>query len=325
MMDFRTIVVIPASDIRIEHATRIMLFGSCFSENIGNRLCQSKFCVDSNPFGILYNPFSISFAIRRLLSAMPFCENDLVFHNGLYHSMMHHGQFSAPDKDVCLRNIAQRFENAVVNIKQSDLLLITFGSAYIYRWKESGEVVGNCHKFPSRLFHRLRLTVEEIVIEWEKLIATLLDHRSGAKILFTISPVRHWKEGAHENQLSKSVLHLAIDQLQKLFPGNVRYFPAYEVMVDELRDYRFYDEDMMHPSAVAIDYIWQLFGNTFFSSDTKKINDEWEQIRKALDHHPLHPGTAAHDLFVKDTLQKLDLFSKKYPGISCDEEKNMLI
>lgn len=139
------------------------------------------------------------------------------------------------------------------------------------------------------------------------------------KLLFTVSPVRHWKEGAHENQISKSILHLAIDNLVQLFPENVRYFPAYEVMIDELRDYRFYDEDMIHPSSFAIDYIWQLFSNTFFSSETIRINKEWEQIRRAMEHRPLYPGTKEHEVFVKDTLRKLEAFSRRYPEISCDD------
>lgn len=318
-MHFRTIVDIPVSDIRIDHSTKMMLFGSCFSENIGRKLQQSKFQVDINPFGILYNPLSVSAAIYRLLSATPFSEADLVVNNGIYHCLMHHGHFSAPDKDTCLQNISERFEKAVMSIKQTNLFLITFGSAYAYKWKESGDIVGNCHKFPSRLFYRFRLSVEDIMEEWKKLIIKFISIHPDIQLLFTVSPIRHWKEGAHENQISKSILHLAIDSLQQLFPENVHYFPAYEVMMDELRDYRFYDEDMMHPSSFAIDYIWQLFGNSFFSSETKQINEEWEQVRKAMDHRPLYPGTETHSAFVEDTLRKLESFSKKYPDISCDD------
>lgn len=318
-MDFRTIIDISVSDIEINHSSRMMLFGSCFSENIGRKLLQFRFQVDVNPFGILYNPFSISAAMQRLLSATPFEESDLVFNNGLYHSLMHHGYFSSFDKTACLEGISERFESAVSQLEQTDLFLITFGSAYLYQWKENGEIAANCHKLPARLFRRFRLSVEEITEEWEKLISMLMAIRPDAKILFTVSPVRHWKEGAHENQISKSILHMAIDNLERLFPGNVRYFPAYEIMIDELRDYRFYDEDMMHPSSFAIDYIWHLFGNTFFSVDTTKINKEWEQIRKAIEHRPLYPGTEAYNTFVKDTRRKLEAFRRRYPWISCDD------
>lgn len=318
-MDFRTIIDISVSDIEINHSSRMMLFGSCFSENIGRKLLQFRFQVDVNPFGILYNPFSISVAMQRLLSATPFEESDLVFNNGLYHSLMHHGYFSSFDKTACLEGISERFESAVSQLEQTDLFLITFGSAYLYQWKENGEIAANCHKLPARLFRRFRLSVEEITEEWKKLISMLMAIRPDVKILFTVSPVRHWKEGAHENQISKSILHMAIDNLERLFPGNVRYFPAYEIMIDELRDYRFYDEDMMHPSSFAIDYIWHLFGNTFFSVDTTKINKEWEQIRKAIEHRPLYPGTEAYNTFVKDTRRKLEAFRRRYPWILCDD------
>ncbi|WP_294080413.1 GSCFA domain-containing protein [Proteiniphilum sp. UBA5384] len=318
-MDFRTIIHNPVSAIQIDHTTRMMLFGSCFSENIGRKLQYYKFRLDLNPFGILYNPFSISAAIRRLLGAESFSEADLVSCNGIFHSLMHHGQFSSSDKDTCLRNISDRFECAAGNIRQTDLFLITFGSAYVYQWKESGVIVGNCHKFPSNMFHRFRLSVGEVIEEWSEIITALKAVQPKIQLLFTVSPVRHWKEGVHENQLSKSVLHLAIDKLQHLFPDNVYYFPAYEVMIDDLRDYRFYENDMIHPSSVAIDYIWQLFGKTFFSDHTMKINEEWEQIRKALDHRPIYPGTNAHNKFMKDTRRKLNEFILKFPEISCDE------
>lgn len=323
-MDFRTHIVIPESDISINHSTSMMLFGSCFSEHIGSKLLQHKFKVDVNPFGILYNPFSVSRAIRRLLSAESFSAADLVFNNELYHSPMHHGHFSATDKEVCLQNISSRFDQAVSFIGQTDLFLITFGSAYAYQWRESGEIAGNCHKFPADRFRRLRLSVEEIVEEWVEVITLLTVINPTAKLLFTVSPVRHWKDGAHENQISKSILHLAIDALQERFRERISYFPAYEVMMDELRDYRFYNEDMIHPSPLAVDYIWNCFSETYFSAATQRVNDEWAQIRRALDHRPLHPGTESYRLFTEGTAQKLDAFARRYPEISCEEERRLL-
>jgi hypothetical protein len=323
-MDFRTHIVIPESDISINHSTSMMLFGSCFSEHIGSKLLQHKFKVDVNPFGILYNPFSVSRAIRRLLSAESFSAADLVFNNELYHSPMHHGHFSATDKEVCLQNISSRFDQAVSFIGQTDLFLITFGSAYAYQWRESGEIAGNCHKFPADRFRRLRLSVEEIVEEWVEVITLLTVINPTAKLLFTVSPVRHWKDGAHENQISKSILHLAIDALQERFRERISYFPAYEVMMDELRDYRFYNEDMIHPSPLAVDYIWNCFSETYFSAATQRVNDEWAQIRRALEHRPLHPGTESYRLFTEGTAQKLAAFARRYPEISCEEERRLL-
>ncbi len=319
-MEFRTRVDIPVSDVPINHSTGIMLFGSCFSSYIGSKLQQCNFTVDLNPFGILFNPFSISDAIQRLLQGKGVAEADLVQRKGVYHSFMHHGEFSSPDKQVCLNAISMHFTRASQALQVTDFMLVTFGTAYVYRWKETGEVVANCHKFPEVNFQRVRLSVHDIVEEWSKLIERLIVRRPIMKCVFTVSPIRHWKDGAHENQVSKSILHLAIDELQKRFDGVVRYFPAYEIVLDELRDYRFYNEDMLHPSPVTVEYVWQRFAETFFTPRTRAINREWESIRKLLDHRPLHPGSASHQTFVEQTMLKLREFKRKYPFISCDEE-----
>lgn len=323
-MDFSTPVHIPRTDIPITHSDRILLLGSCFSEHIGNRLSMNKFNVDLNPFGILFNPVSISRTLRRLWSGKPFSETDLVYHRGLYHSLMHHGQFSDPVKKVCLQKISDRFLPANALIGQPAVYMITFGTAYVYRWKENGEIVGNCHQIPADRFTRERLTVEEIVKEWEEIISLIKNDNPGSNFLFTVSPVRHLKDGAHDNQLSKSILHLAIDHLQQRFPDNVCYFPAYEVMMDELRDYRFYDNDMTHPSSQAAEYIWERFSETFFSEETRRINQEWSTIRSGLTHRPLHPETDHYNAFLTDLSRKLEAFSARYPGIQCDSEKSLL-
>jgi len=323
-MDFRTPIQIPRSDIPITHSSQLLLLGSCFSGHIGGQLMLHKFRVEVNPFGFLYNPLSISRSIRRLLSAVPFTEAELVFHNGLYHSFMHHGQFSDIGKSGCLRKISDRFESAADAIRTTTLFLITFGTAHAYRWKESGEIVGNCHQIPADRFLPVRLSVNEIVEDWIEVIGSLKEENPGVRFLFTVSPVRHWKDGAHGNQLSKSILHLAIDSLQQCFPDDVRYFPAYELMMDELRDYRFYGSDMMHPSPLAVEYIWERFSETFFSEETRKVNAEWSQIRNGLDHRPLHPGTESFHIFKAQLLQKLELFAARHPEISCEEEKNLL-
>lgn len=323
-MDFRTRIEIPKQDISINHDTRVMLFGSCFAEHIGMKLLQHKFKAEVNPFGILYNPYSVSQSIKRLLSGKTFTEEDLLFHSEMYHSLMHHGQFSATDKQACLHHISDRFEQAAEMIRSTGLYLITFGSAYAYQWKETGEIAANCHKIPAERFHRFRLSVEEIADEWEEVINLCRSLQPEAKFIFTVSPIRHWKDGAHENQLSKSILHLAIDLLQDRYRESVRYFPAYEVMMDELRDYRFYDEDMIHPSSQAVDYIWQRFAATYFSDETQQVNEEWSQIRRALDHRPLNPETEAYRTFVRQTARRLEAFAMKHPAISCEQERALL-
>lgn len=323
-MDFRTCITKPQTDISITHADRVLLFGSCFSEHMGGKLQQHKFQVDLNPFGILYNPFSVSHAIRRLFTKRSFTEDELVSHHALYHSLMHHGAFSAGDPQRALRLINDRFHRAAAAITETDILLVTFGTSFLYRWRESGEIVANCHQFPANRFDRYRLTVEEIVEEWSELIAMLTEANRAIRMIFTVSPVRHWRDGAHENQRSKSILHLAIDALEKRFSEHLHYFPAYEVMMDDLRDYRFYDDDMLHPSTQAIDYIWNLFSETYFSAETRRVIDEWEPIRKALNHRPLHTDREAYHSFLAATAQKLEMFAGKHPEISCVEERGLL-
>lgn len=319
-MDFRTPVIIPESTFRIDHSTKMMLLGSCFSENISARLQEYKFLVKTNPFGIVYNPFSVAAVVKRLLSNKGFDETDLVFHDNVYQSFLHHGLFSHPDKNRCLGNISRSFDEAAGFILKTDVFLITFGTAYVYKLKSTGEVVANCHKFPSSAFVRERLTIEEIVKEWSSVINAISAHHPAAKFIFTVSPIRHWKDGAHENQISKSILHLAIDRLQKMYAPTLSYFPVYEILLDELRDYRFFAEDMMHPSSVAIEYIWERFGETFFTGETIRTNSEWDQINRSLDHRPLNNQTENYRHFLKQTLQKLILFRQNHPQIDCSRE-----
>lgn len=298
----------------------MMLFGSCFSENIGNKLIENKFRTNANPFGILYNPLSVSTAIKQLLCKQHVDESELVFHNDVYQSFMHHGSFSDADKGLCLKKISDSFNRAATEIHETDVFFITFGTAYIYRLKSTGETVGNCHKFPPETFVRKRLSVEETVTEWTEIIETISAAHPAVKFIFTVSPIRHWKDGAHENQISKSILHLSIDKLQEKFPASVYYFPAYEILLDELRDYRFFAEDMMHPSSVAIDYIWEKFCQTYFSEKTVAVITEWQQIKRSLTHRPLNPETENHRRFLSQTREKLQIFQQKNPQINCNQE-----
>jgi len=323
-MEFRTRIDYSVSDVTISHSTQMMLLGSCFSEEIGRKLLAHKFRVEINPFGILYNPLSVSHAIERIIVGESFTSDELFFHNGMYHSPMHHGAFSSSCREQTLQMINRRYEKAVALLPQTDLLLITFGTAWVYRRKEDQQIVANCHKLPADHFNRSRMTVGEIAQLWEDLINRLLQLNPGMKLIFTVSPVRHLKDGAHENQLSKAVLLLAIEQLQSLFPKQVTYFPAYELMLDELRDYRFYGEEMLHPSSQAVNYIWECFSRSCFSKETNEVNREWSAIRQALEHRPLHPDSDAFRLFRQQTAEKLEAFARRYPFISCDEERQKL-
>jgi len=323
-MEFRTRIHITEGEVMINHSTEMMMLGSCFSEEIGRKLLAHKFRVDVNPFGILYNPFSVSEALKRIISGISFRERDLFYYNGMYHSPMHHGAYSSPRLEESLQLINKRFEKAVALLPLTDLLMVTFGTAWAYRRKDDNHIVANCHKLPANLFERTRLSIGEITREWEMLIKHLLQLNPQMKILFTVSPVRHMKDGAHENQLSKATLMLAIEQLQTLFPRQLYYFPAYELMLDELRDYRFYGDDMLHPSSLAVNYIWGEFSRCCFSPETVAVNREWSVIRQALEHRPLHPDSEAFYRFRQQTEDKLEAFARCHPSISCDEERKKL-
>lgn len=324
-MNFRTKIDISVDNrFEIDHRTNIMMMGSCFSQNIGNKLIESKFAVNESPFGIIYNPLSISSSIRRLISGKLFTADELVYHNDVYQSFMHHGSFSSHNKDECLENINSSYANASSMISSIDTFIITFGTSYVYKLKETDKIVTNCHKFPAREFNRIRLNVEEIYKDWSILISQLLEINPKLKIIFTVSPIRHWRDGAHENTISKSILHLAIDTLQTLYPESVLYFPAYEILIDELRDYRFYDEDMMHPSDLSVEYIWKRFGDSFFSNITKDKNKRINKIIKSINHKPLNINTESYITFLNQTLANIINFQESYPEIDCSRETTIL-
>lgn len=323
-MILQTPVVFPKASFDITHRSAMMMFGSCFSENIGSKLVESKFSVNVNPFGILYNPVSIFNAITRLLNKQEFSEKDFIYHNDSHHSFMHHGSFSNIKIEDAITKVNQDFNLAVSQLEVSDFLLITFGTSYVFRWNESGEIVGNCHKKPASQFTRERLTVEDISFAWSTLIKRALAINPNLKILFTVSPIRHFKDGAHNNQLSKSILHLSIDNLMQQFPANTFYFPAYEIMIDQLRDYRFYTDDMLHPSQLAQDYIWQRFGESYFSEETNGIIAQWQRIYQSLSHKPYNANSEAYQKFLHRTIEDIKAFEDKHAFISCLHEKRQL-
>lgn len=327
-MEFRSKINISPTNISISHKEHLLAFGSCFSENIGKLLSENKFDINSNPFGILYNPKSISQAINRIIEGKTFAEDEIIYHNGVYHSLWHHGDFSSTDRFTCINKINNSLTTATNSINRANILIITFGTAYIFRSRKFDMIVGNCHKLPASDFDRYRLDIHSIVEDWNILIKRLREINPSLKIIFTVSPIRHLKDGAHDNQLSKSTLLLAIDQLARDNEGTF-YFPSYEIVLDELRDYRFYNEDMTHPTPFAIKYIWQRFSETFFNEKTSQIIKEWVKIKNALNHRAINVDSAEHKDFLKQTLLKLQSFNKKYPYICCEKEitkleKNLL-
>ena len=316
-MEFRTHVDLPLKQMEIHHSDRLMLFGSCFAENIGELLAENKFRIDINPFGVLYNPLSIAEAVNELLEGKVYSAKDLFYEHGLWHSWMHHSSFSSTDQSVCLEQINSRLIQATTWIKETDVLICTFGSAWVY--EKEGKVVGNCHKQPDVVFTRRLLEVDEIVETVRTTFLRLRMQNPKIQILLTVSPIRHIKDGLHGNQISKSTLLLAIHKLQEVLP-DCYYFPSYEMMMDELRDYRFYSDDMLHPSSLAINYMWECFLQCFFPSLTVQLMKEWADIAKRLNHKPLSPNLESYRDFLNETVLKLDQIKKKLPYIDINKE-----
>ncbi|MDR2919487.1 MAG: GSCFA domain-containing protein [Tannerella sp.] len=323
-MDFFTYLKAPKSSIDISHQDYLILFGSCFAESIGNRLAEHKFQVDINPFGVLYNPKSILTSIRSLLTPLNKTKDDLFYHEGLFHSFSHHSSFSDISETACLTNINSRIKASADNLNKATRLLITFGTAFVYNLKKTGEVVANCHKLPAGNFEHRSLSVTEIVNEWHQLLSVLFERNKKLKIIFTVSPIRYWKDGAHENQLSKATLLLAINELQKQYPEQISYFPAYELMMDELRDYRFYAEDMFHPSETAIQYIWEYFSHTYMNQPTQQLTKEIENILRLINHKPFNPQSESYKQFVTQTLLKIEQFNRNRPYLCFKKEVEIL-
>ena len=312
-MNFITPIQIPPSTIRIGYEHRTMIFGSCFAEAIGQRLSDLLFPVDLNPFGILYNPDSIAAAIRRLMDGNLFTADELTRYDDLYHSLLHHGSFSAPTADECLERINARLSAGAEFLAAVDRIIVTFGTSYVYRWKGTGAVVGNCHKMPDSYFRRERLSVDKVVHRWNLLLDSMVRRRPEVKWIFTVSPVRHLRDGAHENNLSKSVLLLLIEKLISPYPTIANYFPAYELMMDELRDYRFYAEDMCHPSPAAIHYISDRFESTYMDAKTIAWLRRAETLHRDLQHRPIRPDSEAYRRFLVQTKLKLKQLRAELP------------
>ncbi len=317
-MEFRTFVDTEKYKEKIDYSKKIMFIGSCFSENIGQKFEDNFFDVDINPFGVIYNPESVLESLNRLVDRKLFAEEELFFDNEQWHSYGHHSCFSDENKNVALKKINNRLERASDFLQSADYLFITFGTAWVYLLLETGKVVANCHKQQSSVFERRRLEVEQIVQKYLVFLQKLKSFNNNINVVFTVSPVRHWKDGAVENQISKSVLILTISQIVEQLDF-VTYFPSFEIVLDELRDYRFYSADMVHVSDLAVDYIWQRIGESFFSEKTLQDLAKVEKIKKALLHRPFNQKSKEYVLFLKKTLQKIENLKKENEHIKLNE------
>jgi hypothetical protein len=304
-MDFRTEIKIEPKGRLIDYSTPVMFIGSCFSGAMASKMKEGLMPVMSNPTGVVYNPVSVSSALHSLIAEKIYTEEDLWFHNGKWLSFNHHTEFSDNDRDSCLERINRIGSEAAGFIKRAGFLFVTFGTAWIYRRSDTGDAVSNCHKIPASFFSRELLSVESIARIWSELMTELYRINPGLSIVFTISPVRHWKDGAHGNQLSKSVLFLAIDELQKLFP-EAGYFPSYELLLDDLRDYRFYADDMLHPSDAATDYIWKKFIGANLEAGAARLWKEVSEITKASRHRITSRSPDEIESFADNMLSRIE-------------------
>lgn len=313
-MDFRIPVEIPPYPFRIGPSDRGLVLGSCFAAHIGGWLWSGKMPVCVNPFGVLYNPASIAQALERLASGRPFGEDELFEHNGLWHSFEHHGDFSGPDRDATLANINHALTDGAAALTKADYLMLTLGTAWVYEWQ--GKVVANCHKLPAREFTRRRLSVAEMV----ELLAEQIDRWPEKRVFLTVSPVIHRGDGMVENQLSKSSLIVAAHELVSRFPERVFYFPAYEIVTGELRDYRFYAEDMCHPSPLAVGVVRERFAEGLLSPEAMALVADAAELRRAMDHRPLHPESAEYERFRAKMRQKAETLQQRYKNADFAEE-----
>jgi hypothetical protein len=320
-MKFQTEVQIPGFAWQTGYQRRNLFMGSCFTENIGQKMETLKYPVDINPFGILYNPVSVANGLRFLLQRKKFTEQDLIHHNGLWHSFFHHSRFSSPDKNEALTTINNRIEKSAEFLKNAGFLFITFGTAWVYDYKLTGQTVSNCHKIPEKEFRRFRLTPGEIVEDYRQLLSEIRDFDPEIKVVFTVSPIRHWKDGAIENQRSKATLLLAIDQLIREFGEEYcNYFPAYEIVMDELRDYRFYAEDMIHLSVSAVNHIWEKFQLAMIDNKSRVTSEKVENILSAVNHRPFNKFTKEHLHFLKQSLDKAHRLEQKFTYLNLKNE-----
>lgn len=312
-MNFTTLIVIPKSSISIDYETKIISIGSCFAENIGEKFDYYKFQNQTNPFGIIFNPVSIEKLVARAVNQKYFTENDLFFHNERWHCFEVHSELSNTNQLYLLENLNNLLDKFILQIQSSTVFIITYGTSWIYRNINSNNVVANCHKIPQNQFTKELLSVETILKSIQNTIFLIQSINQEVKFIFTISPVRHIKDGFFENNVSKAHLFSAIFQVVE--NKNFTYFPSYEILTDELRDYRFYGEDLLHPSVIAIKYIWDKFKNSFISSAIFETMDEVQTIQKGLIHRAFNPNSESHQQFLLQLRNKIDVLQISFPNM----------
>ena len=322
-MQFTTKIPVQKSSFPIDYDSKIMLLGSCFADNMGEKFQYFKFQATTNPFGIIFNAVSLEKLIRRAVENRMFTENDIFFHNELWHCYEVHSELSNPDKEIFLSNLNSILESTHRHIASLTHCIITLGTSWVYRNIETNEIVANCHKVPQKQFTKELLSIEQTEKSLQNIVSLIHSVNPNCNFVFTVSPVRHIKDGFVENTLSKAhlvaAIHLVLNKefstSLELTNQNYIYFPAYEIMMDELRDYRFYTEDMLHPNQTAIDYIWIQFFENYISESEFGLMNEICSIQKGLKHRPFNPNTESHQKFLNQLDLKIKTIQNQHPFI----------
>ena len=317
-MDLRTAVLQPSSSLKISYDTPVMFMGSCFANEIGYRMSAGKLPVMTNPHGTLFNPFSVAKALERFADSHVYTEDDIYLHQNRYISLDHHTAFSSYNRDVLIERLNETGRAASEFLRKASFLFVTFGTSYVFSLRESGDIVANCHKLPTALFTRRQAGNTEIAEKWLQTLDRLQEVNPALKVWFTVSPVRHLNDGAHANQLSKAHLLLAAGEILK-HPLSGGYFPAYEIFMDDLRDYRYYAADMVHPSETGVDYTWGKFTSVFMESPTLRLWNEASKITKAMNHRLSGEKTDSLT-FAETMLKRIEELQVKAPFIDFSEE-----
>lgn len=324
-MNFRTIIKAPEDRQMLRHSDEVMLLGSCFSDNIGGKMRGGMMQAMVNPFGTIYNPLSIAASVRRIINGERIAGVTLFLQSGVWNSFAFHSRYSMGDKDATLERMNQRIEQAHESLKRSRMLVITLGTAVVYRLIATGEVVSNCHKVPQHEFSREMASVHEMTTAMNEMVEALHAYNPELHIVFTISPIRHIADGLETNSLSKASLRVAVDNVINAHRDYTEYFPSYEIVMDDLRDYRFYATDMVHPSDVAVEYIWQTFQATYLDDRAAQAVARCERVMKRIMHRPMSHNPEVVDRFNADTRTVVLNLIKEYPYIeNIPEIKNLL-
>ena len=324
-MEFRTTVKTGENRGWLHHSDHVVLLGSCFSDNIGGKMHGALFNAMVNPMGTLYNPMSIARGVKRLIDCEPVAGKDLFMQGGVWNSYDFHSRYSLPDKQAAIDRMNGRIEQGHTALANARLLTVTLGTAMVYRLKATGEIVANCHKVPQHEFERKMATVQEMAQVLDDMVKQLRAFNPELRIILTVSPIRHIADGLDTNSLSKASLRVAINEVVSRYRDYCDYFPAYEIMMDDLRDYRFYASDMVHPSDVAVEYIWQAFQATYLDDRSALAVARCERVHKRLQHRPMSTSRETVERFNADTVSVVRNLIKEYPYLADNPELQQVI